>query len=58
MNRTCFPCSKTPLTSPFTGYDRDYPAYRKGLQKAGLKIEEVKYLFLTHHHDDHAGFLK
>ncbi len=40
-----------------TGYDRDYPTYRKGLMKAGLQIEEIKYLLLTHHHDDHAGFL-
>ncbi len=40
-----------------TGYDRDYPAYRKGLKKAGVDITEVRYLFLTHHHDDHAGFL-
>ena len=40
-----------------TGYDRDYLSYRKGLEKAGLQIEEIKYLLLTHHHDDHAGFL-
>lgn len=40
-----------------TAYNRDYPAFRKGLQKAGVRIEEINYLFLTHHHDDHAGFL-
>ncbi len=40
-----------------TGYHRDYPAYRKAIQKAGLNLSDIKYLFLTHHHDDHAGFL-
>jgi glyoxylase-like metal-dependent hydrolase (beta-lactamase superfamily II) len=40
-----------------TGYDRDYPLYRRGLAKAGIRLEEIKYLVLTHHHDDHAGFL-
>lgn len=40
-----------------TGYDRDYPAYRKALGKLGISFEDIKYLFLTHHHDDHAGFL-
>lgn len=40
-----------------TGYARDYPAYRRGLKKASIEISQIKYLFLTHHHDDHAGFL-
>lgn len=40
-----------------TGYDRDYPAYRRGLEKAGIRLADIRYLFLTHHHDDHAGFL-
>lgn len=40
-----------------TGYELDYPVYRKQLAKAGIKLDEIKYLFLTHHHDDHAGFL-
>jgi glyoxylase-like metal-dependent hydrolase (beta-lactamase superfamily II) len=39
------------------GYDRDYPTYRKNLARAGIALEDVKYLALTHHHDDHAGFL-
>ncbi len=40
-----------------TGYDRDYPKYRQGLERKGIDLHEIKYLFLTHHHDDHAGFL-
>jgi hydroxyacylglutathione hydrolase len=40
-----------------TGYDRDYPLYRKRLASLGISPGQVKYLFLTHHHDDHAGSL-
>ena len=40
-----------------TGYDRDYPIYRRNLAKAGIPLESIRYLLLTHHHDDHAGFL-
>src|SRR5512133_600510 len=40
-----------------TGYCRDYPIYRQKLAKAGIPIESIRYLLLTHHHDDHAGFL-
>ena len=39
------------------GYEHDYPIYRKNLSKAGVALESVRYLVLTHHHDDHAGFL-
>jgi len=40
-----------------TGYQHDYPRYRQNLVKAGIGIESIRYLLLTHHHDDHAGFL-
>jgi glyoxylase-like metal-dependent hydrolase (beta-lactamase superfamily II) len=40
-----------------TGYQHDYPVYRKNLSRAGIAIEEIRFLVLTHHHDDHAGFL-
>ena len=40
-----------------TGYDRDYPLYHKNLERAGIALEQVKFIFLTHHHDDHSGFL-
>jgi glyoxylase-like metal-dependent hydrolase (beta-lactamase superfamily II) len=39
------------------GYEHDYPIYRRNLSKAGLALESVRYLVLTHHHDNHAGFL-
>jgi glyoxylase-like metal-dependent hydrolase (beta-lactamase superfamily II) len=40
-----------------TGYEHDYPLYRRNLAKAGIPIESIRYLLLTHHHDDHVGFL-
>lgn len=39
------------------GYEHDYPIYRKNLAKAGVRLENLRCLALTHHHDDHAGFL-
>lgn len=40
-----------------TGYPWDYPRYRRLLSRQGIGIQEVRRLLLTHHHDDHAGFL-
>jgi len=37
----------------YPGY---YATFEKKLAKIGIEISEIKYLFLTHHHDDHAGF--
>jgi len=39
-----------------TGYPGDYAAFRRGLEGAGIGIEEIRYLFITHAHDEHAGF--
>src|SRR5512138_923428 len=40
-----------------TGYQHDYSVYRRNLDRAGISVEDIRYLVLTHHHDDHAGFL-
>ncbi len=40
-----------------TGYAENYRVFRKRLQQCGVSPEEIKYIFLTHAHDDHAGFL-
>jgi hydroxyacylglutathione hydrolase len=40
-----------------TGYDRDYPVYQREMARLGVDLRDVKTLLLTHHHDDHAGFL-
>jgi glyoxylase-like metal-dependent hydrolase (beta-lactamase superfamily II) len=39
-----------------TGYGGEYETFRKKLDKIGIPPSRIKYLFLTHHHDDHAGF--
>ncbi len=40
-----------------TGYINDFQKYISVLQENGIKLEDIKYVFLTHHHDDHAGML-
>ncbi len=39
-----------------TGYPSDYNTFRASLDRAGVPIKRIKYLLLTHYHDDHAGF--
>jgi len=40
-----------------TGYSEYYSAFRKRLRKISVDPREIKYVFLTHAHDDHDGFL-
>ena len=40
-----------------TGYEGGFSHFHKMLEKNGLRPEEIRYVFLTHAHDDHAGFL-
>lgn len=40
-----------------TGYEKDYIKFLRELDKNEIKVSEVNYLLLTHHHDDHAGFV-
>ncbi|MFW6030072.1 MAG: MBL fold metallo-hydrolase [Halanaerobiales bacterium] len=40
-----------------TGYNKDYDDFLDELNKNGVDIETINYLLLTHHHDDHAGFV-
>ncbi len=39
-----------------TGYASGYERFRSRSGKTGIDPSQIKYLFLTHHHDDHAGF--
>jgi len=39
-----------------TDYPSYYPRFVKKLAKTGIAISDIRYLLLTHHHDDHAGF--
>ena len=40
-----------------TGYAGGFRHFSKMLKKCKIKPEEIKYVLLTHAHDDHAGFL-
>ena len=40
-----------------TGYVEGYANFLQRLKKTDVTPEEIKYIFLTHAHDDHAGFL-
>ncbi len=38
------------------GDDREFSHYLRQLSRAGVDPREIRYLLLTHHHGDHAGF--
>lgn len=40
-----------------TGYEYDKKLFLKRLKQNRITIDEIRYIFLTHHHDDHAGLL-
>lgn len=40
-----------------TGYREQFESFEKILKKKGIALEDIKYVFITHAHDDHVGFL-
>ena len=40
-----------------TGYQNGFKRFQRKLKKAGIDPKDIKIVFLTHAHDDHAGFL-
>lgn len=38
------------------GDHREFPRFLRKLKKVGVNPREIRYLVLTHHHGDHAGF--
>ena len=40
-----------------TGYEHSLRNVEKKLNKENIRLSDIKYIFLTHAHDDHAGFL-
>ena len=40
-----------------TGYVEGYANFLKRLEKTGVSPKDIRYVFLSHAHDDHAGFL-
>ena len=41
-----------------SGYPGGFSSFIKKFNKKGFKKEDIKFLFLTHCHDDHVGFYK
>lgn len=40
-----------------TGYESNYKTFNRKLKANTIAIDQIKYCFLTHAHDDHAGFI-
>lgn len=40
-----------------TGYEYEWELFCKRLKEAGVSINEISHIILTHHHDDHCGLL-
>lgn len=40
-----------------TGYEHRLKDVESKLDRKGIKLSDIKYVFLSHAHDDHAGFL-
>jgi Zn-dependent hydrolases, including glyoxylases len=40
-----------------TGYEEDWELFLKRLKEVGVRLSQIGYLLLTHHHDDHCGLL-
>jgi len=40
-----------------TGYPNSFNKFLKKLKKLNIELSKIDYVFLTHAHDDHAGFL-
>lgn len=40
-----------------TGYLRNYKQFKVRLAKSNIMLKDIKFIFITHVHDDHVGFL-
>jgi len=40
-----------------TGYEKDFDSFTSTIGKLGIRIDQIRYLLLSHHHDDHAGYV-
>ena len=49
--------TKSGLVMIDTGYEHSLKDVERKLNKNHIKLNDIKYIFLTHAHDDHAGFL-
>ena len=56
MNTYVYPCEKGYIMVD-TGYEHSLKDVETKLNQKNIKLADIKYIFLTHAHDDHAGFL-
>ena len=56
MNTYVYPCMNGYIMVD-TGYEHSLKDVEKKLNKKNIEWSDIKYIFLTHAHDDHAGFL-
>ncbi len=56
MNTYVYPCHDGCVMID-TGYEHSLKDVKAKLDRKGIKLSDIKYVFLTHAHDDHAGFL-
>lgn len=56
MNTYVYPCCNGYIMVD-TGYEHSLKDVETKLNRSGIKLSEIQYVFLTHAHDDHAGFL-
>ena len=56
MNTYVYPCNGGYIMID-TGYEHSLKDVERKLNQKNIHLEDIKYVFLTHAHDDHAGFL-
>ena len=52
MNTYVYPCPNGYIMID-TGYEHSLKDVENKLNRNGIKLSEIKYVFLTHAHDDH-----
>ena len=54
-------CYLIPIESSYilvdTGYEWEWDTFQKGLEELNVRISDIDYLLITHHHDDHSGLI-
>ena len=40
-----------------TGYDYEWELFTKELKKVNIELSQIRFLFITHAHDDHVGLV-
>jgi len=54
-------CYLVPVNSKYllvdTGYEWEWDTFQKGLDELNVRISDIEFLLLTHHHDDHSGLI-